>query len=258
MARRDRLDLPRDPPGAGVIDPARSFDRAAAEYEAARPGYPERLLELLPVERDATVLDLGAGTGKLTRLLVRHYREVLAVEPLEGMRAILEAIVPEARSLAGSAEAIPLADMSVDAVFAAQAFHWFTSTDAVAEIARVLRPGGVLCLIWNENTEPSPLSEEYRAYLHELHAPSLAAVQSAPPLAEILGRGPFAELHTETVKHEQVQEREGVLAFAQSVSWVARRPDAERARIARDLDRMLPPGRFVFPMKAEVTWTVRL
>jgi ubiquinone/menaquinone biosynthesis C-methylase UbiE len=240
-----------------VIDPARSFDRAAAEYEAARPEYPASLLDLLPIERHATVLDLGAGTGKLTRLLARRYRDVVAVEPLDGMRAILETIVPEARSLAGSAEAIPLADASVDAVFAAQAFHWFATDDAVTEIARVLRSGGVLCLIRNENTEPSPLPADYRTYLHALLAPSVTAVRAAAPAAEVLARGPFGELRREAVTHEQVQDREGVLAFAQSVSAVAHLPEAERAKIAHDLDSMLPPGRFAFPMTAEVTWTVR-
>jgi SAM-dependent methyltransferase len=253
------VDVPRDPEGACVIEPARSFDRAAAEYEAARPGYPEALLDLLPVVNEATVLDLGAGTGKLTRVLARRYREVVAVEPLDGMRAILEDVVPEARSVAGSAEAIPLADESVDAVFAAQAFHWFTNDTAVAEIARVLRPGGVLCLIWNENADPSPLPDAYRAYLHTLHAPSLALVQSGPPLAEVLGGGAFGELQSASVPHEQVQERAGVLAFAQSVSWVAHRSDDERASIGRELDALLPPeATFAFPMRAEVTWTARL
>jgi 16S rRNA A1518/A1519 N6-dimethyltransferase RsmA/KsgA/DIM1 with predicted DNA glycosylase/AP lyase activity len=93
-----------------VIDPARSFERAAAEYEEARPSYPDELLDLLPVPRDATVLDLGAGTGKLTRVLARRYARVIAVEPLDGMRAILERVVPEAEAVAGGAEQIPLPD----------------------------------------------------------------------------------------------------------------------------------------------------
>jgi SAM-dependent methyltransferase len=253
------VDVPLDPEGARMIEPARSFDRAAVEYEAARPGYPGALLDLLPVENEATVLDLGAGTGKLTRVLVRRYREVVAVEPLDGMRAILEEVVPQARSVAGSAEAIPLADASADAVFAAQAFHWFANDTAVAEIGRVLRPGGVLCLVWNENVEPSPLPDAFRAYFDALHAPSLDAVQSAQPLAEVLGDGTFGKLQTTSVPHEQVQTRAGVLAFAQSVSWVAHRSDDERASIGRELDALLPPeATFAFAMRAEVTWTARL
>src|SRR5213082_72913 len=105
-----------------MVEPARSFDLAAEEYEATRPSYPDELLDLLPVASDAIVLDLGAGTGKLTRVLARRYGQVVAVEPLDGMRGILERVVAGVMALPGSAEQIPLDDASVDAVFTAQAF----------------------------------------------------------------------------------------------------------------------------------------
>jgi SAM-dependent methyltransferase len=240
-----------------MIEPARSFDRVAAEYERVRPDYPEALLDLLPLTEDASVLDLGAGTGKLTRLLVGRYAHVTAVEPLENMRAVLESVVPEAESLPGSAESIPLDDASVDGVFAGQAFHWFANDTAVAEIARVLRPGGVVCLVWNEPEEPLPLPADYVAYLAQLHAPALEAVRNAPPWPELIGRGPFGDVHETAVPHEQVQDRDEVLLFAQTVSWVAHRPERERARIAADLDRMLDAGPFTFPLRTNVTWAVR-
>ena len=240
-----------------MIDPARSFDRAAVEYERARPGYPSAVLDVLPLGADAEVLDLGAGTGKLTRVLTQRYRRVVAVEPLDGMRAILEQVVPAAESVPGSAELIPLPAGSVDGVFAGQAFHWFSNDEAVKEIARVLRPAGVLALIWNEPVDPSPLPEAYRAYLHRLHAPALAAVQSGPSLSEILEPGPFGELQEASVEHEQTQDRAGVLAFAQSVSWVAHRPEEEREQIMGDLDALLSAGPFTFRMSAEVNWAVR-
>jgi SAM-dependent methyltransferase len=240
-----------------MIDPARSFDRAAVEYERARPGYPLAILDVLPLDADAEVLDLGAGTGKLTRVLTQRYRRVVAVEPLDGMRAILEQVVPAAESVPGSAELIPLPDGSVDAVFAGQAFHWFSNDEAITEIARVLRPGGVLALIWNEPVDPSPLPEPYSTYLRTMHAPALAAVQSGPSLAEILGSGPFGELREASVEHEQTQDRAGVLAFAQSVSWVAHRPEEEREQIMDDLDALLSAGPFTFRMSAGVNWTVR-
>jgi SAM-dependent methyltransferase len=239
------------------IEPARSFDRAAAEYEQARPGYPEGVLDLLPLGTDATVLDLGAGTGKLTRLLTTRFARVIAVEPLDGMRAILGQVVPSAESLAGTAEAIPLPDASVDAVFAGQAFHWFSNDEAVAEIARVLRPGGMLCLVWNEPRGVSPLPAAYAEYFDELHAPLLAAVQSGPALSEVLGRGPFGELLEAVVDHEQPQNREGVLAFARSMSWIAHRPAEEREHIMRKLDDLLSAGPFTFSLAANVTWTMR-
>jgi ubiquinone/menaquinone biosynthesis C-methylase UbiE len=102
---------------------AESFDHEAAHYERGRPSWPSEVLDLLPLEGRGTVLDLGAGTGKLTRLLVRRFERVIAVEPLEGMRALLSGLVPEAEALAGSAEKIPLGDGRIDVVFCAEAFH---------------------------------------------------------------------------------------------------------------------------------------
>ncbi len=239
------------------IDPAISFDRAAEAYEAHRPTYPDAVLDLLPLDSGATVLDLGAGTGKLTRVLARRYAHVIAVEPLDGMRSILEQVVPEADSHGGKAEAIPAADASVDGVFAGQSFHWFRNDEAVAEIARVLRPGGVFCALWNSNREPSPLPKDYRDYIAVLHAPRLAAVQSGPTLQEVLGRGPFGPVQEAIVEHEQTQDREGVLGYASSVSWIASLADDERAQVMGRLDELLPKGPFTFPLKTEVFWAVR-
>jgi SAM-dependent methyltransferase len=103
-------------------------------------------LELAP---GRTAVDLGAGTGKFTKLLVRTGAEILAVEPVDAMREQLSATVPGVRAISGKAEAMGLEDGSVDAVLCAQAFHWFASDRALAEIHRVLRPGGKLGLVWN-------------------------------------------------------------------------------------------------------------
>ena len=240
-----------------MIEPSRSFDRVAAEYERARPGYPPELLDAVPLGADAVVLDLGAGTGKLTRVLVERYARVTAVEPLDGMRGILEAVVPAAESLRGTAEAIPLPGASVNAVFAAQAFHWFANEEAMAEIARVLRPGGILCLVWNEPLDSRALPEAYRAYLRTLHAPSLDAVRSGPSWSEVISGGPFSDLEEAVVEHEQTQERGDVLAFARSVSWIAHRPEDERERIMQELNERLPEGPFTFTMHANLNWPVR-
>ncbi len=244
---------------SGAIDPARSFDRAAVEYESARPGYPAALLDFVPLSRDAEVLDLGAGTGKLTRVLVERYRRVVAVEPLHAMRAILDEVVPSAESLPGSAESIPLADASVDGVFAAQAFHWFANDAAVGEIARVLRPDGVLALVWNEpdDTSPSPLPTDYRAYLEELHGAAHAALLNAEPWHQIIERGPFAETHEAFVLHDHVLDRRGLLDSARSVSWIASRPPGEQAEVLHRLGELLPDGRYAIPNRANVLWAAR-
>ena len=132
---------------------AGSFDSAAGLYERGRPPYPPAALDWLLPPGALRVLDLGAGTGKLTRQLVACGLDVVAVEPLDGMRAELARAVPGARLLAGSAERIPLADGAVDAVVAAQAWHWVDPPRAVPEVARVLAPGGTLGLMWNERDE---------------------------------------------------------------------------------------------------------
>jgi SAM-dependent methyltransferase len=132
---------------------ARSFGAAADAYERARPEYPAEAVDWLLPEGARTVLDLGAGTGKLTRALAARGLEVVAVEPLAEMRAKLDGAVPEARILAGTAEEIPLEDDSVDAITVAQAWHWVDPGRATAEAARVLRPGGTLGLIWNRRDE---------------------------------------------------------------------------------------------------------
>ncbi len=240
-----------------MAEPSRSFDGAAEEYERTRPDYPPRLLDDLPLAADAEVLDLGAGTGKLTRVLAERYRRVIAVEPLDKMRAILERVVPAAESMAGSAEAIPLAAASVDGIFAGQAFHWFANDEAVAEIARVLRRGGVLALVWNGPDEDrrSPLPEAYIAYLDELR--SVTAFHDAPPWQDVLARGPFGDVQQTAVPHDHVLDRAGLLDNARTVSWIASRPDEEREAALVRLAALLPEGTYAIPNRANVMWTVR-
>jgi SAM-dependent methyltransferase len=235
-----------------VTEPGKSFDRAAEEYERGRPGYPDAVMDALPIAPSATVLDLAAGTGKLTRVLAHRYARVIAVEPLAALRTIVEREAPAAEALDGRAEAIPLADTAVDAVYVAQAFHWFANDDAVAEIARVLRPGGVLAILSNETVPPVPLPDAYRRRLDELGG-------KRPPAAsdwrKTIARGPFEELRTASVEHEQVSDKEGVLAFAASLSFIASRDDREAA--LAELGSLLPEGDYRFAMRVDVTWTRR-
>jgi ubiquinone/menaquinone biosynthesis C-methylase UbiE len=234
-----------------VTEQARSFHRAAAEYDRGRPGWPPAVLDLVPLADDATVLDLGAGTGKLTRVLADRYARVIAVEPLDELREILAERVPEADVRAGRAEQLPLEDASVDGVFAGQAFHWFANDQGLGEISRVLRPGGVLALMWNQSSGPSPLPDAYRQRLSELHD------ERRPSQIEenILERFPFGEEHGEAVDHEQLSTREDVLAFAASVSWIASRDD--RDAVLGELATLLPEGEYRFPMRTEMTWAIR-
>ena len=241
-----------------MIEPSRSFDLAAEEYEATRPSYPDEVLDLLPVETDSTVLDLGAGTGKLTRVLARRYERVIAVEPLDGMRGILERVVPGVEALPGSAEEIPLGDGSVDAVFAAQAFHWFDHERALPEIGRVLRPGGVLAVLWNgpDESRPNPLPPEYLAYLHELRR-ERSTLDEQTPFSALVAYGPFGAVEEAAVPHDHVLDRAGALDNARSVSWIASRDPDERDRVLERLGELLPEGVYAVPNLANVLWATR-
>jgi SAM-dependent methyltransferase len=147
-----------------VSERARSFETAAAEYERRRPEYPAEAIrwaaDRLGLAPGARVLDVGAGTGKLTRGLVAAGFDVVAVEPGAAMLAELRRAVPTAEAHEAPAEAIPLPEASVDAAFAGQAYHWFDGARALPELHRVLRAGAGLALLWNWWDERDPLQRE--------------------------------------------------------------------------------------------------
>jgi SAM-dependent methyltransferase len=134
-------------------DRSLSFGSAAAAYERGRPSYPPEAIDWLLPAGAHDVLDLGAGTGKLTTRLVERGLDVVAVDPIAEMLEMLRSSLPDTLALLGTAEGIPLADNSVDAVLVAQAWHWFDPARAIPEVARVLRPGGRLGLVWNTRDE---------------------------------------------------------------------------------------------------------
>jgi SAM-dependent methyltransferase len=225
---------------------AASFGSVAEAYERARPGYPDEAVSWLLGKRPLTVVDVGAGTGKLTRQLVAAGHEVVAVEPLAEMRAQLRAVVPEARALAGSAEAIPLPSQSADAVVAAQAFHWFDDERALPEIARVLRSGGVLGLIWNMRDD----SVEWMARLSALLGAERIEYAGYP--SEIVARsGLFEPVEHRTFPFSQRFDRETLRALVASRSYVATLAPDERETLLAAVDRIYDdaagPGGAVVP-----------
>ena len=206
------------------IDPmAQAFGAAAADYERARPSYPPEAIDALRtsvgIGPGARVCDLAAGTGKLTRLLVTTGAEIIAVEPVEGMRAQLEEVLPEIEVLDGTAEAIPLGDDSVDAVTVAQAFHWFKFEPALAEIHRVLKPGGSLAILFNQRDERVTWVKTWNDVI-EWHSRRIAYYQNTDWTA-LLSENGFVDVGYHATEWNQPLTRELLAARVRSVSYIA-------------------------------------
>ena len=244
--------------------PADAFGRAARDYERGRPEWPEEavaeLVRALELSRDAAVLDLAAGTGKLTRLLARRFTAVYAVEPDAEMRTVLEEAVPGVVARHGAAEAIPLDEESVDAVFVAEAFHWFDGDRALSEIARVLRPGGGLALLWNEQVGPTEPRWPPEADRLINRAVEKGGAPGGPRYTSGAWREPFArsrfgELHERHTEHELEGDRETLISNVLSVSSIASLPDDERRDLAERLSELIPAQTFRRPMRLDLYWT---
>jgi SAM-dependent methyltransferase len=198
---------------------AASFGAAAESYERGRPGYPDAALDWIIPAGARRVLDLGAGTGKLTRQLVARGLEVVAVDPSEGMLEQLRAAAPGVEAVTGSAERIPLADGAVDLVTVAQAWHWVDPATAAPEVARVLRPGGRLGLVWNRRDDRSEwvaaLGETLKGgFRHDFGTPTVG-----PPF------GPLEQFDTEWSYDLDTDQ---LLDLVTSRSYVIGMPDPER------------------------------
>jgi SAM-dependent methyltransferase len=233
---------------------AQGFSRAADAYDRGRPDYPAEVVRTMAARFDLrpgrTVLDLAAGTGKLTRPLLGTGARVIAVEPVAEMRARLPA---EVEALDGVAESIPLPDGAVDAVTAGQAFHWFRPPEALREIHRVLRPRGGLALVWNIRDERDPLQRAISELLDPLcgETPQAAHTDASARIAESGRFGPVEELR---LPHSQELDADGLVDRFLSVSFVAAAP-AERRREIEDGLRRLVASR---PQPIRLAYTTKL
>jgi SAM-dependent methyltransferase len=207
-----------------------------ADYQAALPGYPPAALEYLVRslglgERDR-VVDLGAGTGLLSHELRARFADVIAIEPSAGMREVLVAAVAGVHVLDGRDVAIPLPDACVEAVFVAQAFHWFDAPRALEEIHRVLVPGGGLALLWNNRDESVGWVAEFsRAMRWDRCSPYSAATDYVP----VLAAGPFARIARHGFRHVQLVDRQQLYRRVLSTSYVAIMGARERAALLADV-----------------------
>jgi SAM-dependent methyltransferase len=238
---------------------AKAWGESAELYERARPEYPPEAIDFLHelgLGPDSDVLDLAAGTGKLTRALIAAGGRVTAVEPLPAMRQMLQQRLPEATVMEGTAENIPVTAESIDLVTVAQAFHWFDAPAAAREIARVLRPGGGLAAIWNLRDE----SVEWMAMIRELieqaraATPSQASGEWRRPFDS--EGSPFEPLRLVTFSHTQELTRADAVDVFASRSYVASLPDDERDHLLERVAEQVPKTELVeIPYITELYWT---
>ena len=242
------------------LHPAASggFARSAGAYERGRPGYPRAAVDFLAARLrlgpGRAVVDLAAGTGKLTRPLLATGAEVAAVEPVAEMRA---ALPPGARALDGTAEAIPLDPASADAVTVAQAFHWFDADAALTEIHRVLRRGGALALVWNRRRMDDPLNRT----IEELIAPhrgDTPAFRADAWRAAFERTELFGPLEEHKFPNEQLLDADGLVDRVASISFIATLEEAERAEVLRAVRALAGDGVVTVPHDTEVQLSERL
>lgn len=210
-------------------DRALSFGSVADAYDRGRPTYPREAAAWLAGADPVVVLEVGAGTGKLTEALTAIGHEVHATDPDDAMLARLRARLPDVPTSVASAEELPAADASYDVVVAGQAFHWFDHERALPEIARVLKPGGRLALVWNERDERIP-------WVKKLGAIIGSGEGDVDPTETLAGSGHFDAVEAESFKHWQVIDRDSVQDLALSRSHIAvLDAEAQRAKLAEVL-----------------------
>jgi SAM-dependent methyltransferase len=233
-------------------------------YAQGRPSYPVDAARVADLASSSAVLEVGAGTGKLTRVLVDEFAEVVAVEPDPRMRSWFIALRSRAALLAGAAEALPLARASVDAVFVAEAFHWFDHQLALAEISRVLRPRGALVLMWNRPAgRPDPPITEVEKLLEPLWPKDIDMPLDLDP-----SRFPYARDWPRAFDHsvfEPLQEskfanvrtvgRDELVAFFGSMGWIGGLPEDEAKALLDAVRSRLVDRDYRLPFETDVAWT---
>jgi SAM-dependent methyltransferase len=247
----------------------RGFGAGADAYDRARPSYPPDavawLAEQLALRPGTRCCDLAAGTGKLTALLAPTGAELLAIEPVEEMGSRLREVVPGVPLVAGTAEALPLAPASLDAVTVAQAFHWFDVDPAFAELARVIRPGGRVGIVWNARDRSVDWVDALWTIVDRVE--KVAPWRDHDNWADsALGdhRG-FGPLHEATFRHEQTLTIEGVVDRFASVSHVASLPDDRRTAVLDEVRQLLATNpatadkdELTIPYRVDAFWCERL
>lgn len=242
---------------------AQGFQRAGDEYQKGRPEYSKEVIDFL-VEKfnltpDTQILDLAAGTGKMTKLLVDRKLSVSAVEPVQGMREQFEKILPQTPLAEGRAEKIPCPDDCVDVIIVAQAFHWFANAQALKECSRVLKPGGFLVLVWNVRDDRIPwvqsfnnIIDPYRGTTPQYHTGEWRQVFTK--------ENPFQELQETELSYTQngdvamLENRATSTSFISTLSEEERHSVVEKIRALATATPELSDGNVSLPHRTHIYW----
>jgi SAM-dependent methyltransferase len=238
-----------------------SFGSVASHYERYRPGPPPRSVDwILSSERKKRIVDLGAGTGALTRLLVDRADEVIAIEPDDRMRSVLVEEVPSARALAGRGESMPLPDAYADAVMASSSWHWMETVPTLLEAGRVLVPGGVLGVLWSGPDPEGPFMLQAQAMLggrsqsdsgggtgnpradgleSELTSIMLGEAERPSSILEIPSGVPFDQPEHEIFKWDVALNADDLIGLLGTFSWIITLPDETRERVIAEARRLM-------------------
>jgi ubiquinone/menaquinone biosynthesis C-methylase UbiE len=244
-----------------MIDPmAWAYETVASVYEEHRPSYPPvavaRLVDELDIRAGTTVADVGAGTGKFTRLLVPTAASIIAIEPVSAMRRELHRALPDVAVVGGVARALPLADASLDALTVAQAFHWFADAETVSEFRRVLRPGRKLGLIWNRRDRSSPVWREIEAVIAPFRP------ERRRDWKVSLANAGFDSLDRAVFEWRYRSEPARIRSRVASMSWIAQLSDETRDGLLDDVQQIAmqfaSDGLVDMTESTEVYWTRRL
>jgi SAM-dependent methyltransferase len=236
------------------------FERAADAYDRGRPDFPPIAIASLVAELDLrpgrTLLELGAGTGKLTKMLMPSGAGIVAVEPVAAMRERLVESAPGVEVIDAVAEGLPLADASIDAAVAAQAFHWFDGPRALEELARVLVSGARLALVWNVRDERTSWVRAITELIepHRGDAPSHRSMRWMDPFDET---DAFERPERTSFAYEHHTTRDQMVDRVLSISFIAVLDQQTRADIAKRAHELAPGDDVVFPYRTDVWLTAR-
>ncbi|MBX3034905.1 MAG: methyltransferase domain-containing protein [Bdellovibrionaceae bacterium] len=217
------------------------FDRAGEEYHKGRPEYPPEsvsfVIDHLGLTPESSIVEVGAGTGKFTKLLFERGLNVIATEPVPGMRTKFQELLPTAKIIDGTAENLTLPGMSADVIIAAQAFHWFEGPRALAEFARILKPGGAICLIWNARDE----SIDWVAKLTDIidpHEGSAPRYKSGAWRKAFEGVTVFTPLEHRSFFHSQIGDQDMLVNRVTSISFISALPEETRREVIAQVRKL--------------------